>query len=136
MKPIIYRDVNKVSLRNPSSIRVSIICGHQIVREDRKHNLTCKCWPYRMTKIITIFIKSCSRCENSLAFCPILKNIFSNVPSLLLKKFNLKLFIPPFCTLRIIVKMSIQDKSATNENKFGPKAQHYVKLSEIISKCF
>ena len=32
--------------------------------------------------------------------------------------------------------MSIQDKSATNENKFGPKAQHYVKLSEIISKCF
>ena len=32
--------------------------------------------------------------------------------------------------------MSIQDKGATNENKFGPKGQHYVKLSEIILKCF
>ena len=32
--------------------------------------------------------------------------------------------------------MSIQDKTAKNENKFGPKAQHYVKLTEIISKCF
>ena len=46
------------------------------------------------------------------------------------------LFSAPFCTLSIIVKMSIHDKSVTNENKFGPKGQHYVDLSEIISKCF
>ena len=46
------------------------------------------------------------------------------------------LFSAPFCTLSIIVKMSIHDKNVTNENKFGPKAQHDVELSEIILKCF
>ena len=69
------------------------------------------------------------------------ESLFSNVPSVLLKIFNLKLFIfplfsAPFCTLSIIVKMSFQDKSATNENKFVPKGQHYVKLSEMKRNGF
>ena len=122
----------------------SLLSG--LVRGKTHYILTCNCWPYRKTKIITILISSCSKCENPLGLRPIFRkteSIFSVIQmSQVYFWENIQLeiifflFSAPFCTLNIIVKMSIQGKSAMNENKFEPKGQRHVKSSEIISKCF